>query len=56
MDTTEPIESVGPKLTICPGCKQEIDPECCWCGDGKHSNVEHRFVPFGCNCFRSQAQ
>lgn len=37
---------------ICENCKQEIDPECCWCGSKEHSyNDNHFFVPMGCVCY-----
>jgi hypothetical protein len=40
---------------ICPGCKQECDPEICWCGTEKATHddyEEHSFVPMGCYCGR----
>ena len=41
-------------VVICPGCKNEIDPEVCHCGDpikdGYHDN--HSPVPQGCDCGR----
>ena len=40
---------------ICPHCKQEIDPETCWCGDSIESHgaaIGHSAVPMGCNCGR----
>jgi hypothetical protein len=37
----------------CPGCKNEIDPEVCHCGDPKHiGHDNHNFVPMGCDCGR----
>lgn len=38
--------------TVCPCCEWEIDPETCWCGDGKdgHPGNGHMFVPMGCTC------
>jgi len=41
----------------CLGCGQEIDPNCCGCGDtreahGSAFNVGHSFVPMGCDCNR----
>jgi predicted nucleic acid-binding Zn-ribbon protein len=37
----------------CQGCKQEIDPECCGCGDGPLASHDgHFFIPMGCDCFR----
>jgi len=39
---------------ICPRCKNEIDPEVCWCGDliKGHRYSEHSPVPMGCDCGR----
>lgn len=37
-------------ILSCPCCGWEIDPEMCWCGDGKASHAEHTFVPMGCTC------
>lgn len=38
----------------CPNCKQEIDPDCCWCGDtivpGQLHSQNHSPVPMGCTC------
>ena len=37
----------------CPGCKNEIDEEVCWCGDEikKHTAHDgHNPVPMGCTC------
>jgi hypothetical protein len=38
----------------CPGCKNEIDPEVCHCGDeiSKHNPMwcGHNPVPMGCTC------
>jgi hypothetical protein len=46
-------------LTIvktCPGCKQQFDPDVCWCGTeiNSHSYEEHPFVPYGCECLMSK--
>lgn len=37
---------------ICSGCKQEIYPGLCWCGeeDKYHNFSEHSFCPMGCIC------
>ena len=38
---------------VCPGCNQEIDPDCCYCGDGPGAHKGawgHSYVPMGCNC------
>lgn len=43
-------------LPICPYCKNEIDPDSCWCGSGKSGHpydLGHSFVPMGCDCSRS---
>lgn len=46
--------------TICPGCKREVDPDTCGCGDSKrfHSAMDpgHSFVPIGCVCFYDRSQ
>ena len=45
-------EAGGP---VCPRCKNEIDPESCWCGSGKSGHpydLGHSFVPMGCDCGR----
>ena len=37
----------------CGGCKEEIDPDVCWCGDlmiNHHSGCEHIPTPMGCRC------
>jgi hypothetical protein len=41
-------------LIQCPYCKQEIDPEVCWCGDliKGHGYDGHSPVPMGCDCGR----
>lgn len=44
----------GDARVICPGCKQEIDPDVCHCGEpckkGYHDN--HNPIPMGCDCGR----
>jgi hypothetical protein len=47
------------KAIVCPGCKHEIDPTTCWCGDeiveGRaHDN--HHPIPMGCTCGYSDAK
>ena len=42
-------------MTRCEGCKKEIDPDVCGCGEseanhGYHSG--HSFIPMGCDCYR----
>lgn len=41
---------------ICDGCGNEIDPECCGCGEERdcHDSMwsGHPFVPMGCDCMR----
>lgn len=43
---------------VCPGCKQEIDPDTCGCGDAREGHGfgvgGHGFIPMGCDCFRSR--
>lgn len=44
-----------PRLVTCPDCGNEIDPDCCGCGELRegHSNYSgHPFVPMGCDCLR----
>lgn len=45
---------------ICPGCKAEIDPDCCWCGSEEKYHgwgfSNHGFIPIGCNCFRAKPE
>lgn len=40
----------------CPGCRNEIDEDFCFCGTEKknHETEEHSFVPMGCDCLRSE--
>ena len=43
---------------VCPTCKNEIDPDCCYCGSplnlhGYESG--HSFVPIGCTCGYAKA-
>jgi predicted amidophosphoribosyltransferase len=44
---------------ICKDCGNEIDPDCCHCGDDlkSHGNIHnnHSFVAMGCKCGYSQA-
>lgn len=36
----------------CPNCKEEIDPDTCWCGDyiKNHYYENHAAIPMGCTC------
>lgn len=50
---------IGEGHAICGGCNQEIDPECCGCGDTKKDHgspmlVGHNFIPMGCDCYRNK--
>lgn len=51
VDATKTQHSCFP---VCPGCKNEIDPEVCHCGvsENNHYPMEcgHNFVPAGCTC------
>lgn len=39
------------RLDLCSGCLEEIDIECCHCGeDAKAHTYEHSFTPAGCMC------
>lgn len=42
--------NIPTKTDFCPFCKNEIDPDVCWCGDYRHNHSEHSFVPMGCVC------
>ena len=37
-------------MDICPRCKNEIDPDVCWCGDTIDNHTDHSPVPMGCTC------
>lgn len=53
--TTAPTTDERP---ICPGCKNPIDPEVCWCGDymkNHGAGTEHPAVPMGCDCLRDKS-
>lgn len=45
---------------LCWGCGNEIDPDCCGCGDPKENHNDwmqgHSFVPMGCDCMRDDGQ
>jgi hypothetical protein len=47
------VES-GEPLSVCSGCKKEVDLDLCWCGNLYEDHglglEEHRFVPMGCVC------
>jgi len=54
---TKMTTTTSERREICPGCHQEIDPDCCGCGDSKeyHAsayNAGHPFIPMGCDCYR----
>ena len=38
----------------CPGCGNDIDPDCCWCGTAEKDHDSwhegHTFVSMGCTC------
>ena len=40
-------------IFYCPSCKYQIDPDYCWCGEGKENHGYrdgHSFIPMGCQC------
>jgi len=42
----------------CEGCGNQIDPDCCGCGDSMATHASpyssgHMLVPMGCDCFRN---
>lgn len=41
-------------METCPGCRNTVDPEVCWCGSpaDAHGFENHSFVPMGCDCGR----
>jgi hypothetical protein len=44
---------------ICEGCKNEIDPDVCGCGDAiKDHGYDngHAPIPMGCDCLRRGAE
>ena len=50
--TPRPAGLACPTCATCPGCKREIDPATCWCGDKiDHPYMDgHSGVPQGCVC------
>jgi hypothetical protein len=44
------------KYETCSLCKNEIDPDTCWCGMGPEDHNAyydgHFFIPIGCDCYR----
>lgn len=46
------INPFSDRHEVCPGCKREIDPKTCWCGDKiDHPYMDgHSGVPQGCVC------
>lgn len=47
-----PSEAERPR---CAGCNQEIDPDCCGCGEPRQQHGVcdgHPFIPMGCDCHR----
>jgi len=50
MNTTT---TVSKEPSFCTHCGWDIDPETCWCGDGRVGHpyeAGHTFVPMGCTC------
>jgi len=49
-----------PKLEVCRGCGEEIDPGVCWCGmqpDAHNPWYDgHSPVPMGCQCGRDRPE
>lgn len=53
------LEKMRKGREVCQGCKQEIDPEVCWCGEllkdhGFNSN--HSAIPMGCRCYMEEIE
>lgn len=58
--TCRSVARANPDAVLCGGCKREIDPDCCGCGDSRkwHGNsmdVGHNFIPMGCDCYRARS-
>lgn len=57
---SEPFKLIMPEslsqVVCCAGCGNEIDPDCCGCGEMREGhnpwNAGHAFVPMGCDCMR----
>ncbi len=52
---TNSTTSHSERRETCPGCGNEIDPDCCGCGspmDGHTMLDGHSPVPMGCDCMR----
>ena len=53
-------DGINPPRQVCDGCGQDIDPDCCGCGDSREGHNSmwsgHSFVPMGCDCMRSRSQ
>lgn len=40
----------------CASCKNEIDPDTCWCGSERDwHDGSHHYVPMGCTCYYDRA-
>ena len=40
-------------IFMCPSCLYRIDPDYCWCGEGRENHGYrdgHSFIPMGCQC------
>lgn len=56
LDNAGAIDFGTPPVVICEGCKNEIDPETCGCGDpikGHSWSSGHAAIPMGCDCHRA---
>ena len=55
-EETALLAAIASAPPLCPGCKQEVDPETCQCGeaaDDHNQGAGHGPVPMGCVCHRS---
>ena len=53
IDMPCPIHDVIDALPQCPACNCQIDPDYCWCGEGRENHGYrdgHSFIPMGCRC------
>lgn len=45
------------KRPICPGCREEIDPDTCKCGESRSGQCDnHNFSSVGCRCWEKSLE
>ena len=51
------VNIAPPPADTCTGCKREVDPDTCYCGEDREHHTGHGgcpgFVPMGCDCHRA---